>query len=78
MPFWSSTFGLCVKLVPNLLTVSNWSSTFQPCVKIVFAVKYWMENAVVTNGLLLILKMPDVTCQLNFNIKKMPTQIKKI
>ena len=37
-----------------------------------------MENADIANDLLLILKMSDVACQLNFNIKKIPTQIKKI
>ena len=29
-----------------------------------------MENADIANDLLLILKMSDVACQLNFNIKK--------
>ena len=33
----------------------------------VFAVKYWMENADVANGLFLILKIYDVTCQLKKN-----------
>jgi hypothetical protein len=66
MSFWSSTFGICVKLVPNLSTVSNWFSTFQPCVKMVLVVKCWMEKADVTNGLFFILKISDVVCQLKF------------
>ena len=32
----------------------------------IFAIKYWMENANVTNGLFLILKISDVACQLKF------------
>ena len=33
-----------------------------------------MENADIANDLLLILKMSDVACQLNFNIKKKKTE----
>jgi hypothetical protein len=64
--FGPQPLALCVKLVPNLSIVSNWSSTFQPCVKMVIAVKCWIENADVANGLFLILKMSDVACQLKF------------
>ena len=37
-----------------------------------------MENADIANDLLLILKMSDVACQLNFNIKKKKKKKKKI
>jgi hypothetical protein len=76
--FWCSTFGLCVKLVLNLSTVLNWFSTFQPCVKMVLAVKCWMENADVTNGLFLILKISNMACQLKYNEKKKKKNINKI
>ena len=54
----------------------NWSLTFQLCkigsqpsnlcVKMVIVNKCWMENVDVSNGLFLILKIFDVTCQLKF------------
>ena len=37
-----------------------------------------MENADIANDLLLILKMSDVACQLNFNIKKKKLSLVKV
>ena len=62
-----------------LVFVSNWSLTFQLCQispqPFNLVSKCWMENTDVANGLLLILKMYDMSCQ---DIKKKKKKFKSL
>ena len=63
-------------MVLNVSAISNWSSTFYHCM--ILAIKWWIENFDVTNGLIKIIKKVDMACQLrkkksNLNSDNIPS-----